>query len=66
MSNENFQKMITQIFTPQPVFIGENTETQDELEKLLEEYDKIENTNNGMKPSVSCKVSRIVYPKPLL
>ena len=40
-SNENFQKMITGIFTP-PVFIGENTETQDELEKLLKEYDEIE------------------------
>jgi hypothetical protein len=45
-SNENFQKMITGIFTP-PVFIGENSETQDELGKLLEEYDEIEHTKNG-------------------
>ncbi len=35
-SNENFQKMITGIFTP-PVFISEKSDTQDELEKLLEE-----------------------------
>jgi hypothetical protein len=45
-SNENFQKMITGIFTP-PVFIGENAETQDELEKLLKEYDEIEDTKNS-------------------
>ena len=45
-SNENFQKMITGIFTP-PVFIGENTETQDELEKLLEEYDEKQDTKYG-------------------
>jgi hypothetical protein len=38
--------MITGIFTP-PVFIGENSETQDELGKLLEEYDEIEHTKNG-------------------
>jgi len=41
-SNENFQKMITGIFTP-PIFIGENSDTQDELALLLEEYDEKEN-----------------------
>jgi len=45
-SNENFQKMITGIFTP-PIFIGENTDTQDELEKLLEEYDEKQDTKYG-------------------
>lgn len=42
-SNENFQNMITGMFTP-PVFIGENSASQDELAKLLEEYD--ENVGN--------------------
>ena len=34
-SNEEFQKMIKGIYTP-PVFIGENSETQDELAALIE------------------------------
>ena len=42
-SNENFQKMITGMLTP-PVFIGENSDSQDELLKLLEEYDEKENS----------------------
>lgn len=47
-SNENFQKMITGIFTP-PIFIGENSDSQDELAKLLEEYDEKENIEHGKK-----------------
>lgn len=42
-SNENFQKMITGIKTP-PVFIGENSDSQDELGRLLEEYNEKEKT----------------------
>jgi hypothetical protein len=38
-SNENFQKMITGIYTP-PVFIGENSDTQDELIALFEAADR--------------------------
>ena len=34
-SNENFQKMIKGLFTP-PVCIGDNSDMQDELAKLLE------------------------------
>lgn len=33
--NENFQKMIKGLFTP-PVCVGDNSDMQDELEKLLE------------------------------
>ena len=44
-SNEIFQKMITGMYIP-PVFVGENSDTQDELEKLLEEYDE-QNSNSG-------------------
>ena len=38
-NNANFQKMITGIYTP-AVFIGDNTNSHDELAKLLEEYDE--------------------------
>lgn len=38
-SNENFQTIITGMFTP-AVFIGENSNALEELAKLLEEYDE--------------------------
>ena len=42
-SNENFQKMIAGALTP-AVCIRENSDTLDELAKLLEEYDEKEDT----------------------
>lgn len=44
-SNENFQKMIAGALTP--VCIRENSDTLDELAKLLEEYDEKEDTQPG-------------------
>ena len=66
-SNENFQKMITGIFTP-PVFIRENSDMQDEVEKLLlEEYDtqlKYSNTtSNEIPPNEVCSNSIINWCK---
>ena len=40
-NNDTFQKMVTGIYK-RPVFIREHSETQDELAKLLEEYDEKE------------------------
>ena len=45
-SNENFQKMIAGALTP-AVCIRENSDTLDELAKLLEEYDEKEDTQDG-------------------
>ncbi len=45
-SNENFQKMIAGALTP-AVCIRENSDTLDELAKLLEEYDEKEDTQHG-------------------
>ena len=45
-SNEEFQKMITGIYAP-PLFIGENSDTQDELLKELQEYDEKKRSHIG-------------------
>ena len=45
-SNENFQKMIAGALTP-AVCIRDNSDTLDELAKLLEEYDEKEDTHDG-------------------
>ena len=56
-SDENFVKMVTGVLKP-PVFIGENYETQDELGRLLEEYDKEEKAKRGGKYSSKNTLSK--------
>ena len=54
-SNENFQKMIAGALTP-AVCISENSDTLDELAKLLEEYDEKEDTQpEGIIIQQQCK-----------
>jgi hypothetical protein len=55
-SNENFQKMITGMFTP-PIFIGDNSDTHDELEKLLKE-DEARHTTSHI------NYKKTIYKKP--
>ena len=55
-SNENFQTIITGMFTP-AVFIGENSNALEELAKLLEEYDE----NHDIS---ACRSKQTIIDKP--
>lgn len=55
-SNENFQTIITGMFTP-AVFIGDNSNALEELAKLLEEYDE----NHDIS---ACRSKQTIIDKP--